>query len=573
MAKKRRYTAKTINARQAGKASTAETAQRWKGWVELLRAVTRKFSEATDETDILNAFCQLLAKFGGYRAVWIGYPQDDSSKTIQVAARAGKDSEYIDKAELTWDDTGKDRSPTGTAIRTRQATVSRDISSDCFFDGWRKEAMERGYSSSVALPIMHRGNLLGVLNIYSTEPDAFDADEVALISEVAGNLAAAIHNLRQQAINQTQIQDLQRSYGVQAGLNSLLRLALQDIPCHELAQRTLEIILSLPWLKIESKGSIFLTDDEPDILNMRAEKGLDDTLKATCARVPFGKCLCGRAASEKKLQFASGLTPEHEISYEGIVAHGHYCIPLVLDDQVLGVLSTYVEEGHQYDDREAEALTTIGNLLAMIVKYRSSQEALRQHQQKLSTAMQSTVKALASALEIRDPYTAGHQERVARLATAIAEEMHLSPDQIEAVRIAGTIHDIGKIYVPSDILNKPGRLTDIEFSLVKQHSQMGYEILKHVEFPWPVAEIVHQHHERLDGSGYPRGLKNDEILLESRILAVADVVEAMSAHRPYRPALGTGVALEELAQKSGKLYDPEVVKACWRLFYEKGFKL
>ncbi len=191
---------------------------------------------------------------------------------------------------------------------------------------------------------------------------------------------------------------------------------------------------------------------------------------------------------------------------------------------------------------------------------------------KLQKSLEGTINALASAMGKRDPYTAGHQQRVAKLARAIAEEMGLSKDETRGIRVAGRIHDIGKISVPAEILVKPGRLTDIEFSIVKTHSQVGYDILKDIEFPWPVAEIVLQHHERMDGSGYPQGLSGEKIILGARIMAVADVVEAMSSHRPYRSAFPIEKALEEISQNRGILYDTKVVDACLKLFKEKRFK-
>ena len=178
-----------------------------------------------------------------------------------------------------------------------------------------------------------------------------------------------------------------------------------------------------------------------------------------------------------------------------------------------------------------------------------------------------------SAVETRDPYTAGHQSRSANLACAIAMEMGLSQEKIDGIRMAGTIHDIGKLSIPAEILSKPTKLTDIEFSLIKEHSRSGYEMLKDVESPWPLAEIVYQHHERMNGSGYPRNLKGDEILMEARIMAVADVVEAMASHRPYRPTLGIEAALEEIEKNKGILYDDAVADACLRLFREKGYQL
>ena len=188
-------------------------------------------------------------------------------------------------------------------------------------------------------------------------------------------------------------------------------------------------------------------------------------------------------------------------------------------------------------------------------------------------SLEDTIDALGRTVEMRDAYTAGHQKRVTELACKIAGEMNLTQDQQYGLRLAGGVHDIGKIRVPSEILSKPGCITDLEFKLIKTHVQSGYDILKNIEFTHPIAEMVLQHHERMNGSGYPRGLKETEILLEARILAVADVVEAIASHRPYRPARGIDVALEEIVANRGILYDPDVVDACVRLFHEKGYNL
>jgi putative nucleotidyltransferase with HDIG domain len=204
---------------------------------------------------------------------------------------------------------------------------------------------------------------------------------------------------------------------------------------------------------------------------------------------------------------------------------------------------------------------------------RKSEEELKLSNQKLQKTMKSTIQAIALILEKRDPYTAGHQERVTKLACAIAKEINLSPDKIERLYMAGILHDIGKINVPTEILSKPGGLSEIEFKLIRTHPQIADDILKKMELPWEVSLIVLQHHERMDGSGYPSGLSGEAILPEARILAVADVVEAMASHRPYRPALGLDKALEEITQNRGKLYDPQVADACIILFKQKGFKL
>jgi PAS domain S-box-containing protein len=202
-----------------------------------------------------------------------------------------------------------------------------------------------------------------------------------------------------------------------------------------------------------------------------------------------------------------------------------------------------------------------------------AERELQRSMEKLGKALEGSIKAIARTVETRDPYTAGHQQRVADLATAIAKEMTLSEDRIDGLRLAGVIHDLGKVAIPVAILNKPGRISKIELNLIKTHAQVGFDILKTIEFPWPIAQIVLQHHERMNGTGYPSGLSGDEILLEARILGVADVVEAMASHRPYRPALGIETALEEISTNKGELYDGEVVTACLVLFNEKGFQL
>jgi len=202
-----------------------------------------------------------------------------------------------------------------------------------------------------------------------------------------------------------------------------------------------------------------------------------------------------------------------------------------------------------------------------------AEKKLQRSMEKLGKALEGSIKAIARTVETRDPYTAGHQQRVADLAAAIAKEMELSEDRIDGLRLAGVIHDLGKVAIPVAILNKPGKISEIELELIKTHAQVGYDILKSIEFPWPIAQIVLQHHERMNGSGYPSGLSGDEILLEARILGVADVVEAMASHRPYRPALGIETALEEISKNKGRLYDRDVVSACLKLFNEKRFEL
>jgi PAS domain S-box-containing protein/putative nucleotidyltransferase with HDIG domain len=227
----------------------------------------------------------------------------------------------------------------------------------------------------------------------------------------------------------------------------------------------------------------------------------------------------------------------------------------------------YVESA-RFDLQEGPAIMAF---VSDITELKRSEEKLRQSYLELANIFDQTVKALASITEMRDPYTAGHQVRVSKLASAIAAGMGLPEERIKTIRMAASIHDIGKTTIPAEILNKPGSLNSIEMSLVQNHAYSGYEILKNINFGDPIAEIVWQHHERVNGSGYPRGLSGEKILLEARIMAVADVVETMSSHRPYRPALMLEQALDEIRQQQGILYDAGVVAACLRLFEIEGF--
>ena len=241
-------------------------------------------------------------------------------------------------------------------------------------------------------------------------------------------------------------------------------------------------------------------------------------------------------------------------------------VPVAKGSKLIGFIGfDTVKQIKNWTKEDITLLKTLSNIVAQTLERRKAEE-------RLQKAMNATIETMSKIVEAKDPYTSGHQHRVCQLAVHLARELNLPEDKIEGIRIASLIHDIGKIGLPTEILSKPTTLTDIEFSLIKAHSQIGYDILKTIDFNCPVAQIVLQHHEKINGSGYPKKLKSDEILPEAKILGVADVVEAMSSHRPYRPALGIDAALEEISKTKGILYEPEVVAACFKLFKEKGFK-
>jgi len=367
-----------------------------------LSAVNKSLVRATGEDELLQSICQAIVKQRGYQLAWVGYKQHDESKSIKIMTRAGHDEGYLDAMRLTWAETERGMEPSGRAIRSGTTQLCQDMANDPSYLLWRDEALKRGYTASIALPLGN-GKVFGILSVYAGEANAFTANEIALLEEMARDLAFGVHSL-----------------------------------------------------------------------HVRHERDL-------------------------------------------------------------------------------------------------AQDKVQQQLAQLQDSLEDTMRAIAAIVEMRDPYTAGHQARVADLAAAIAKQMGLPDEQAHVIHLAGTVHDLGKINVPAEILSKPGKLTDLEFGLIKVHPQAGYDILKGIDFPWPIAQMVLQHHERLDGSGYPQGLKGEAILLEARILAVADVVEAISAHRPYRPGLGIDVALEEITKNREIFYDPQAVDACVALFREQGY--
>jgi PAS domain S-box-containing protein/putative nucleotidyltransferase with HDIG domain len=247
-------------------------------------------------------------------------------------------------------------------------------------------------------------------------------------------------------------------------------------------------------------------------------------------------------------------------------------VPLQNEGELIGFLGfDSVKENKKWDS-EVSMIKVLAELYALTLNRMKNEKLLVTSIQKTNLLLEQTIQAFASIVEINDPYTSGHQNRTAELAEGIARKLGLDKEAMRTLHYSALLHDLGKFYIPAQILNKPGKLSEIEFSLIKTHPSLGYQVLTKIDFPWPVADIVIQHHERIDGSGYPYGLIGNEIMFEARILAVADVVESMSSHRPYRPALGIHAALDEIRKNKGVIYDSKVVSACIELFEKDGFK-
>ena len=301
-----------------------------------------------------------------------------------------------------------------------------------------------------------------------------------------------------------------------------------------------------------------------------------DMVKITWDDTEFGNGCVGRAVKTGQIVMVEHYPTDHHMApwREEAARRGYQSaisIPFHYSDDQVACLTAYGSSTNTWSPSDLKLMEQIVAALGFGITTVRTAIAKESFRQDLYASLEQTIEVISETVDQRDPYTAGHQKRVAGLCALIGEKMGLDADRIQGLRLAATIHDLGKIGIPAEILAKPGRLTPIEFELIKEHAQLGSEIVRNVRFPWPIGEIIRQHHERLDGSGYPRGLRGDDILLEARILAVADVVEAMGSHRPYRAARGVDIALAEILENRGGIYDPAVVGACAALFREDGY--
>lgn len=334
----------------------------------------------------------------------------------------------------------------------------------------------------------------------------------------------------------------------------------------------------------------YVQHDENKSIKVMARAGHDDgyldAIQNTWAESERGMGPGGRAIRGGATQLCQDIANDQLFRpwREAALKRGYaakIALPLLnADNAVFGVLHVYSSEVNAFIPAEIALLEEMAGDLAFGVGALHTRherdlalERNRQQLAQLEDSLEDTVRAIATIVEMRDPYTSGHQLRVAELAATVAKKLGLPDAQAHAIHLAGVVHDLGKIQVPAEILSKPGKLNDIEYMMIKMHPQAGYDILKGIDFPWPIAQMVLQHHERLDGSGYPQGIKGDQIILEARILSVADVVEAMSSFRPYRPGLGIEAALDEIIHGRGTLFDAQVVDACVALFREQNYVL
>jgi len=413
--------------------------------------------------------------------------------------------------------------------------------------------------------------------IAGDQESPFLDEERSLIQAIATQIAQSLE--RRQA--EARIQKLSHLYATLSQTNTTI---VRSMNREELFRDICKGAVEYGKFKMAWVG---LVDGETRRVNpvwhYGAEQGYLTDIVISTDDVPEGRGPTGTAIRENRVSYVNDYaTDERTWPWREAALkrgfRGGAGLPLRFGSKVIGALTLYADEPGFFDADQLSLLEEMAADISFALDGFERETLRRQAEEGRETALLRLRKALedsiglaASISEVRDPYTAGHQLRVSQLATAIAVEMGLPQYQVEGIRFGSLIHDIGKIGVPSEILSKPSKLTVLEMQLIQTHSKAGYEIIKEIEFPWPVALMILQHHGRLDGTGYPGGLKGDGIIPEARIIAVADTVEAMSSHRPYRPGLGMDAALAEIAALSGTRYDKQAVDACIRLIRENGF--
>lgn len=483
-----------------------------------------------DEHEMLQDICRIAVDIADISAAWISIidKDDDSLKRI---TGYGPGNEEIAKSACTHKDNATTQNnPVYQAFHESHAIWIQEFSADIVSQQCHNIATKYGWRSTAALPLYRQGSIFGVLNLYANIENAFGDDVQRLLNEMAHDIGFALDNFTLEEKRRASERSLAESEQRFRGL----------------------VEQSLSGIYIIQNGQyVYANPRLAEILGV-------DSYRELVGHSPIEFILPeDRQNVEQQIDNLTQGTSQH-LTYEAGVRRPD---GKIIDIGVHGAMATHM------------GVPAVIGLVQDVTDKKHAEAQLNTYVEKLQASLMQTVEVATVLSEMRDPYTAGHEHRVAEIAVAIGKEMGLDEYELEGLRVAGYLHDIGKINIPSEILSKPGKLTELEYEIIKGHPQSGYNALKDVDFPWPVAQVALQHHERINGSGYPQGLKGDEIILQARITAVADVVEAMGSHRPYRPGLGLEPALKEIERGSGTLYDPIVTDACLRLFREKGYSL
>lgn len=481
------------------------------------------------EQEVYAQVCQAAVKFGGMKMAWISLV-DPASHALRFCASAGAQvKDYLDEIEISVDaDSPFGHGALGRAYRSGEPHWIQNFLSDPATQPWHERCRRFGLGSVAALPLRRAGVVIGVLSLVAQGVDAFDEETRQLLVDMAADISVALDSLARAAERERVLTEL---HAAEEQFRSLVEHSLTGI-------------------YIVKQGVFRYANPR---LEQMLGFGRGGLVGVPVAQVVYDEDLALLSESSERSKRGAAV-----YSVEG---RARRCDGSIFALGVQG--SHYLDKGE---------LVTIG-MAQDISDKREAERQAQQHVEQLHVTFMRTVEMATALSELRDPYTSGHAYRVGMIAAAIGAELGLDENTQEGLRVGGYLHDIGKITVPAEILSKPGKLSAVELQLIRQHAQAGFEVLKEVCLPWPVAQIALMHHERMDGSGYPNGVAGEQIPLEARIMSVADVIEAMWSHRPYRPGLGIAAALAEVERGAGVIYDAEVAAAALRMFRLHGYRI
>lgn len=641
-----------------------------------------------DETRLMEEVCRIMVGPGGYRLAWVGFAEHDKARSVRPVAQSGFEEGYLETAGITWADTERGRGPTGRAIRTCEPVVARNILTDPEFEPWREAAIKRGYASSVALPLCRNKGVLGALNIYAAEADAFDREEVTLLTELANDLAYGLTSLRTRQernhaedarrVSEQRFRTLFDTMREGFVLHEAVRrqegrpldyrflevnpsfCSMIGMPSEEVVGKTIDEVvpdLEGPWFhtyqEVAAKGepssfegfsetlgryfsadvfspregqfaAVFVDTTERTRSEERIQRQLNrlDALReidlaitaSLDPRVTFqvllsqvteqlnvdaadilildkhsqtldfvtgkgfhtpalqhthlrlGEGNAGKAARTREFisisdlsETKNGLSHSPHLPEEGFVSY--FAMPLTAKGTVQGVLEIFHRQPFEPDEEWLDFLEALAGQAAIAIDNSILFDELNRSNSDLLQAYDKTLEGWARALELRDIETEGHSQRVAELAVRLARHVGMTGPELVHVRRGALLHDIGKMGIPDAILHKPGKLDEAEWEIMRKHPSYAYEMLYPIGYLRPCLDIPHCHHEKWDGSGYPRALKGEEIPLSARVFAVVDVWDALHSDRPYRAAWSDEESVEYLHQQKGQHFDPSLIDA------------
>jgi PAS domain S-box-containing protein/putative nucleotidyltransferase with HDIG domain len=527
--------------------------------LQIVRALyegAQRLASSPNLEDVAAATAQACVEIFGLQVAWVGLAENDGR--VRLLNQYPPDHPYPRSIRVRWDETPEGMGPVGRAIRSGQPQITPDHATDPRFMPWREIALSLGLRSNAALPLINRGRVLGALALYSDRVNFFDDEHLATLQAFAHQAAAALENAHLFEEAQRRLERVQALRRIDMAITSSLDLRL-----------TLEVALDevMEQLGVDA-ACVLLHDPRTSTLDYFLGRGFR-TPALQYTHLMWGKGLAGRAAQERRLIHIPDLTARDDVflnspdfAAERFVTY--YAVPLIAEGQVKGVLELFQRRAVERDDEWREFLDVLAGQLGIAIHNATLLANLQHTTQALLRAYDATIEGWSYALDLRDKETEGHTQRVTELTLRLARALGVGGEALVHIRRGALLHDIGKMGVPDRILHKPGPLTPEEQAIMRQHPVFAYEMLSRIEYLRPALDIPYCHHEKWDGTGYPRGLKGEEIPLAARIFAVLDVWDALTSDRPYRPAWTREQAVGYLREQAGKHFDPRIVEVFLR---------